>query len=304
MMSSENNQLLIIGCGLIGGSFALAAKKAGLVESVTGVDSSQEVLDQALQLGIIDTAMCSTDSTKGYTQALDSVLPDTNIILVAVPVSLIANIVIDLFQRGLSENCLIFDVGSVKHKIIEDVQAGLGRLPPAFIPVHPIAGSEQHGPAAASADLFSNRTVVFTPHSETSESALKQVRELWLACGAHVSELDSARHDQILAATSHLPHLLSFGLMAWLDKQHSDDVLEFAAGGLRDFSRIAESDPDMWANIFEDNAKNLVPQINELLQVILDIRTLIEKNDTAGLRECLSAARKARLRLIDKIGKA
>lgn len=303
-MSSENSQLLIIGCGLIGGSFALAAKGAGLVERVTGIDSSREALDQALQLGIIDAAICSTDSTKDYTHELDSVLPDTNIVLVAVPVSQIANIVIDLFQRGLPENCLVFDVGSVKHKIIEDVQSGLGRLPPAFIPVHPIAGSEQHGPTAASANLFSNCKVVFTPHSETSEPALKQLRGLWIACGAHVSELDSVRHDQVLAATSHLPHLLSFGLMAWLDKEHSDDILEFAAGGLRDFSRIAESDPKMWTGIFEDNAQNLIPQINELLQVLIDIRTLIEKKDTSELRERLSTARSVRLRLLEKIGKA
>ncbi len=303
-MSSEKSKLLIFGCGLIGGSFALAAKKAGLVELVTGIDSSHEALETALQLGIIDAAICSTDSAKDYSDKLDSVLPASNVILVAVPVSQIAKIIVDLFRRGLPKNCLIFDVGSVKRKIIEDVHSGLGRLPPNFIPVHPIAGSEQNGPAAASADLFLNRTVVFTPHPETSESALKQLRELWIACGALVSELDGVRHDQILAATSHLPHLLSFTLMTWLDKEHSDEVFDFAAGGLRDFSRIAESDPEMWASIFEDNARNLVPQVDALLQELLNIRMLIEKKDKSGLRKRLLDARNARLRLIKKIGKA
>jgi len=297
------SRMVLIGCGLIGSSFALAARNAGLVAHVTGIDSSQQVLDQALDLGITDVSICSAGNTADYERALDEVLSNAGVVLVAVPVSSIAAIVIDLFQRSLPAHCLVFDVGSVKHKIVGQVRSALGFFPSAYVPLHPIAGSEQHGPRAASAQIFRQRKVVLSPQRETADWAVKRARELWEACGAQVSELDSARHDQILAAISHMPHLLSFGLMAWLDREHSDDVLDYAAGGLRDFSRIAESDAEMWASIFKDNAQNVLPQIDELVATLLDIRVLIEQKDNSGLRERLDAARHARLRLIDKIGK-
>jgi len=296
-------RLIVIGCGLIGGSFALATKNAGLVKHVTAIDSSQQAVDQAMGLGIADATICSAGNSADFNRALDEALVNTEIVLVAVPVSFVAKILIDLFQRELPARCLVFDVGSVKHQIINQVTSTLGFMPPAYVPLHPIAGSEQHGPQAASADLFVRRRVVLTPQLETAAWALERARELWISCGAQISELDSARHDQILAATSHIPHLLSFGLMAWLDNKHSDEVLEYAAGGLRDFSRIAESDAEMWASIFEENAQNILPQIGELLENLEGIRDLIEQKDSTGLRRHLTAARDVRLRLIDKIGK-
>ena len=297
------SHLLVIGCGLIGCSFALAAKKVGLVEHVTGIDSSQQVLDQAKALGITDVSICSAENNAGYESALEQTLANADIVLVAVPVSSIAMLVVDLFQHSLPEQCLVFDVGSAKHRIISQIRSELGSLPPAYVPLHPIAGSEEHGPQAANAELFQQRRVVLTPQTETAEWAVELARQLWTACGAQISELDSARHDEILAATSHIPHLMSFGLMAWLDEAHSNEVLDYAAGGLRDFSRIAESDAEMWASIFEDNVQNVVPQFDALIDSLRDIKVLIEQKDSAGLRARLTAARNARLRLIDKIGK-
>ncbi|MBV1904970.1 MAG: prephenate dehydrogenase/arogenate dehydrogenase family protein [Pseudomonadales bacterium] len=317
-------RMLLVGTGLIGSSFALALKKANLVDNVVGVDTSAEALKEALDAGIIETSIFagalpagaikhasagaaheeSLDSdleNSRYLQELAATLVNIQIIVIAVPVSAIADVVVDIFATELAAGCVVFDMGSVKQSVITGVRDKLGQLPPAFVPVHPIAGSERHGATAARADLFFEHRVVMTPEPETGSWAVEQVRHLWTACGATVCELDAASHDQILAATSHLPHFIAFGFMSWLERSHSDNIFQYAAGGLRDFSRISGSDAQVWTSIFEENASELLPQIDELLVVLQDLKLLIENNNSSELSNRLDSARLARLDLLKAI---
>ena len=202
MKDTMLNKLVIIGVGLIGGSFALALRKAGLVRHITGLGRSRENLQHALELGIIDEA------TDNYSQALEK----ADLVLLAVPVGQTAGI-LERINPYLESQTIISDVGSTKQDVIAAARSSIPGHFKNFVPAHPIAGAELSGANAANADLFRDKNLILTPSDETDNDALESIKKLWQGCGAHISLMKPCRHDEILARISHLPHILAFALM-------------------------------------------------------------------------------------------
>lgn len=280
------NKLVIIGVGLIGGSFALALRKADLVKHVIGIGRSQQNLQRAIELGIIDEI--ATDMT--------SALHSADLVFLAMPVGQTAHIM-EKIAPHLQANTIITDAGSTKQDVIT---AARHHLPMQnrhhFVPGHPIAGTEQSGAQAAQADLCHDKHVILTPLPETSTQATEHVRQLWQACGAQVSIMPADEHDQILAATSHLPHLLAFTMMNHLNHitDHPENMLRFAGSGLRDFTRIASSSPEMWRDICLANRETLLRQIDGYQNELKALQEMLKNHDGEALEKFFSRARKIR----------
>ncbi|MDE0658895.1 MAG: prephenate dehydrogenase/arogenate dehydrogenase family protein [Gammaproteobacteria bacterium] len=257
--------LLLIGTGLVGGSFAKAAKTHAVFDRIVGVDRNRGALDRALELGIIDE--------------VDTSANNCDAVCVAVPVGAIAGHV-----RAAAARCAgpVFDVGSVKGAVVD----ALRPVPPNFVPCHPIAGSELQGPTAARADLFVDRTVVMTPVAETDDSALDAVRGYWTALGARVAVQTPASHDECFALVSHLPHLVAF---AFMDAASRAGPLDHAGNGFRDFVRIAGADVDVWTDILRANASRIRPRLDELLETLNHFRTAMDGGGES-LRHCIASA--------------
>ena len=265
-------KLAVIGVGLIGGSFALALKKAKAVSHVVGVGRSAANLKLAQERGIIDSI--ATDAG------------DADVVLVAAPVGQYPAI----FKSLQGSKAIITDAGSTKRDVV-----ALGRNLSRFVPGHPIAGAEKSGAAAASADLFRDRRVVLTPLRETDDAAVAKVEALWKACGARVSRMTAEEHDEVLAAVSHLPHLLAFGLVHEVAKRkNSEQLFSFAAGGFRDFTRIASSHPEMWRDICLANRDLLLSELKKYQGKVSAIEKLLQAGDGAALEKLFAEARQAR----------
>jgi len=265
-------KLAVIGVGLIGGSFALALKKAKAVSHVLGVGRSAANLKLAQERGIIDSI--ATDAG------------DADVVLVAAPVGQYPAI----FKSLQGSKAIITDAGSTKRDVV-----ALGRNLSRFVPGHPIAGAEKSGAAAASADLFRDRRVVLTPLRETDDAAVAKVEALWRACGARVSRMTAEEHDEVLAAVSHLPHLLAFGLVHEVAKRkNSEQLFSFAAGGFRDFTRIASSHPEMWRDICLANRDLLLSELKKYQGKVSAIEKLLQAGDGAALEKLFAEARQAR----------
>ena len=246
--------LIVIGTGLIGGSFALAAKKAHLVETVIGLDDDENALIEAKKLGVIDEMGVSAQQ------------PD--LVCVAIPTRGIADVVIDA-QRKYGPDVPIFDTGSVKAPVIEAFDS----VPANFVPCHPIAGSDRQGPAAAAADLFQDRTVVVTPLESTNASAVTVIEKAWSGVGARVIRQSPDQHDIDMATVSHLPHLVGFALVDLLANSNSETGLNDRIGdGFRDMTRIAGSDPTIWRHILTDNAGWVRKKLDELIRILETIQ--------------------------------
>ncbi len=249
----------MIGTGLIGGSFALAARRQGLFEGVVGIEPDGERGRRAVALGVVD-------------EVVAAVPDDAGAILLAGPSQTIAPWVIRLAGHAAT----VFDAGSVKAAVLDEVRASCGgTLPPRFVPCHPLAGSEQSGPDAADAGLFREAEVILTPVPETDPAALLRVSDWWRAVGARTSTMTADQHDAVLAVTSHLPHLLAFAYLQQVNGEH----LQHTAGGFRDFTRIGAADADMWAPIFRLNRKRLLAALDDLEQSLATVRALIENGD-------------------------
>jgi prephenate dehydrogenase len=278
------NKIVIFGVGLIGGSFALALRKANAVHEVVGFGRSAASLEQAKQLGIIDRI--------GDDAAHE--VADADLVLLATPVAQMP----ELFARiapHLGAHTLVTDGGSTKSDVVAAARANLGDKIAQFIPAHPIAGAEKSGAAAALADLYQGKKVVLTPLSENSKEAVARVRKAWELCGAVVSELTSQQHDEVFAAVSHLPHLLSFALVHDLaQRDNRDQLLSFAASGFRDFTRIAASSPEMWRDISLANRDALLREVKQYADELYVIHQALENNDAAKLEEIFSLAREVR----------
>lgn len=247
--------LAVVGLGLIGTSIALAARKAGLVNRVVGRDSRAENLTTAMQMNAVD-ASWETDFT-----------PD--LICIAVPTrSIVACVSESLEQCG--STAPIFDVGSVKKPILDQLQ----NVPKNFVPCHPIAGSEQRGPFAANASLFSGRTCIVTPVQDTRESSLKQVISFWRGLAMEVLETTPQQHDEILSMTSHVPHLLSMAFVLTVNELKLD-LNQYQGSGYRDFTRIAHANPSLWSDIFRDNATHIIPHLEEFQERVSELKDLI-----------------------------
>ena len=277
------NKLTLIGVGLIGGSFALALREAGLVREVVGVGRSAENLSAALGMYVIDA----------YTEPAQAV-QGADVVLLAVPVGQMGAMMTAIAPH-LASHTIVTDVGSTKQDVVALARANLTNHLAQFVPGHPIAGAEQSGVKAARGDLFRERNVVLTPLPETNPAAKELIAQLWQSCGAKVSEMAPAQHDEVFAAVSHLPHLLAFGLVDYIAAQaNAEQLFGFAASGFRDFTRIAGSSPEMWGDICLANRDALVQQLAGYEAELARIKQLIERGDGAALAQLFSAARDAR----------
>jgi prephenate dehydrogenase len=274
MPEPQFKKIVIFGVGLIGGSFALALRRANAVGELIGFGRSAETLRQAQQLGIIDRV------GKDYAE-----LADADLVLLATPVGQMADIMKRIAPH-LGPHTLITDGGSTKSDVVAAARANLGNKLAQFIPAHPVAGAEQSGAAAARADLYQGKKVVLTPLPENSAVAVARVRQAWELCGATVSELTAEQHDEVFAAVSHLPHLLSFTLVHDLAQRESRDLLlSFAASGFRDFTRIAASSPEMWRDICMANRDALLREVKQYADELYIVYQALENNDATKLEE-------------------
>jgi len=280
-------KVVVVGVGLIGGSFALALKAAAAVATVVGVGRSASNLSSARQLGIADRTwtqdQCWTDE-----------LIDADLVLLATPVGQIPAL-LALIAPALGAATVVTDAGSTKQDVIAAGRRHLGAALPRFVPGHPLAGTERSGAAAASDALFRDRTVILTPLAETSAEAQKRVADAWTACGGVVGTLEAARHDEIFAAVSHLPHALAFALVAQLAaRTDALDYFRYAATGFRDFTRLASSDPEMWRDVCLGNATALRRELSAYRAELDRLDALLVSADGDGLIALFERARVAR----------
>ena len=293
------NKLVVIGVGLIGGSFALALRKAELVTHITGVGRSTANMERARDLGAIDE----------IARDLPSALKDADVVFLAIPVGRTGEIM-EQIAPHLEPDTIVTDAGSTKQNVLAAARAHLAEHLPNFVPGHPVAGAELSGAGAANPNLFRDKNLVLTPIEETSVEALKRVTQLWQACGAQVSQMSARRHDEILAAVSHLPHVLAFALMYYIgaaghgsdvdnafstdDMIRSSELLRFAGSGFRDFTRIAASSPEMWRDICLGNREVLSRQIDAYQNELAALREMLARGDGDALERVFSDAREAR----------
>lgn len=278
------NRLAIIGVGLIGGSLSLALKKKHAVNEVVGYARSEATRQQALELGVIDHAAAS----------LAEAVKNADMVFVAVPMGAMSKVFDEMAEYLLPE-AIITDGGSAKTQVVADARQALGKHFSRFVPGHPIAGTEKSGPAAAFAELYQQHRVVLTPVADTAAAATARVKAMWQLVGAEVFEMEAEHHDTVLAATSHLPHILAFNLVGMLaEREDCDEVLRYAAGGFRDFSRIASSDAVMWRDICFGNREAILGLLAQYHQGMTRIEEAIRDGDGDYLIEVFERAKKAR----------
>ncbi len=274
--------LVVIGTGLIGGSFALALKSSKTIDRVVGIGRSMQNLARALELGVVDEI--------GDVTAVQ----DADLVLVAVPVAQMRSVLASIVPH-LTAATLITDAGSTKQDVIAAARQTLGAHFPRFVPAHPIAGGEKSGAESARDDLFEGKNVVLTPLAETDRDAVDQVRDVWLATGARVRDMLPEEHDRVLAAVSHLPHVLAFTLVDYISSKANADILfDFAAGGFRDFTRIAGSSPEMWRDIALANRAALLDEVTDYRRKLAEFERLLGENDGQALQDLFARAQTAR----------
>jgi len=277
-------KIVIFGVGLIGGSVALALKKKHPEVNIIGVGRLPAHLETALSLGLIDAAS---------TNIAEAVV-DADVILIATPVAQ-TPIILKSIQPHLSKNTIITDVGSTKSDVIACAKEILGPQNNQFIGGHPIAGAEKSGASAAKIDLFINKNVVLTPTEHTDDWVKNTITQLWLDCGAQVTQMPAKKHDEIFASVSHLPHLLAFTLVNDIaNHPNAAQLFSFAASGFRDFTRIAGSHPEMWRDIALANQNALLASLTRYQQALSSLKSLLENQDGDGLQALFEHASKAR----------
>ena len=283
-MAVAIEKLVVVGVGLIGASFALALKEAGAVRKVVGVGRSRANLEHAVAAGAID----ETAADPG-TAAVGA-----DFVLVATPVAAMGKAFASLATR-LAREAVVTDGGSTKRSVIAAARAGLGPRFDQFVPAHPIAGSDESGAASASAGLYRGREVILTPLAETLPEMVDRVRSAWQTCGARVTEMGAAEHDAVLAAVSHLPHLLSFALVRELTaRADAAGLLAHAGTGFRDVSRLAASNPEMWRDICLANRDALLGELRRYQDELARLGAALEQSDGEALERAFAAARAAR----------
>ena len=273
-------QLGLIGCGLMGGSFALALKRAGLVKRVVGYSKSPSTTERARQMGVIDVEAPS---------ALLAV-SGADIVLIAVPVSA-TEATFKAIRHLLTPNTLVMDVGSTKRDVVDAAQRVLRDQVGCFVPAHPITGKEVSGVEHADTNLYKGKQVILTPIESTLTAQLSKATTLWTALGCHVLQMSPQAHDAAYAAVSHLPHLLAFALMNSISGQsHGADYLSLAGPGFRDFTRIAASDPKVWRDILVSNRQELLAQSKIFQQALHSLENLMASNDGDSLERLIEQA--------------
>jgi prephenate dehydrogenase len=277
-------RVAVIGVGLIGGSFSLALKEKKLCRHVVGVGRSAANMTLALELGIVDSV--ETDPAAAVRGA--------DLVLVSTPVAQFSE-VMRAVEKSLEPGAIVTDAGSTKRDVVAAARAALGAKIAQFVPAHPIAGAEHSGAAAAKAGLFRDRRVVVAPLAENSERDIEAVSALWAAAGARVSRMTPQEHDEVFAAVSHLPHVLAFALVSDVSmRPNSAQLFDYAAGGFRDFTRIASSHPEMWRDICVANRDRLLHELHLYEEKLKDIGQMLEASDAPALEKLFADARAAR----------
>ncbi|MCK5814207.1 MAG: prephenate dehydrogenase/arogenate dehydrogenase family protein [Cocleimonas sp.] len=277
-------QLTIFGVGLIGGSLALALKEAGYCQQVVGCSRNSKHLQRAVDLGVIDR----------YTLDPAEAVKGADMILVAVPMGAMQTVFASIADH-IEEKAVMTDAGSAKGSVIAAVKAVFGEIPAQFVPGHPIAGREKSSVEAALADLYVDHKVILTPLEHTNLDAIQRVREMWQVAGAEVESLEVEQHDAVLAATSHLPHILAFSFVNSLaESAQSDKVFHYVAGGFKDFSRIASSDPVMWRDICLENKQAILSALDDYQQNLSNLSQLISNEESEALLEAFTRAKTER----------
>ncbi len=279
-------RLAIIGCGLMGGSLALALRAQGLVTHVAGFSASAGTRALALQLGVIDEAC---DSVAQAVRGAD-------VVLLAVPVQA-TEASLAAMAPHLHAQALVMDVGSTKQDVVAAARRTLGSALPRFVPAHPVAGKEVAGVAHADATLYQDRHLILTPLPETDPAGLERARALWTAVGSHVSQLDPQLHDAAMAAVSHLPHLAAFALVNAVARQPQGALfLSLAGPGFRDFSRIAASAPSVWRDILLANRTEVLQQAALMRQALTELEAAMQDDDGSRLTSLIDEASQTRSR--------
>jgi prephenate dehydrogenase len=282
-------RIVIFGVGLIGGSFALGLKKAGVVKEIVGVGRRRETLERAQSLCIID-AMGDVSSVK-----------QADLVLLATPVAQIEALLAQIAPH-LQAGTVVTDAGSTKTDVVQAARAALGDKIHQFVPGHPIAGREQNGPEAALPDLYQGKKVVLTALAENADASVAKVAAAWEYCGANIHRLTAEEHDAVFAAVSHLPHLLAYALVDDIAARDNASLLfQYAASGFRDFTRIAGSSPEMWRDISLANRNALLAELDAYTAQLAQLRALLAAADGAGLEQMYTRAQSARLSWIAAI---
>lgn len=278
------DRVAIIGLGLIGGSLARALRRASLCGSITGYGRRETALQQAVEHGVIDH----------YSLDVPEAVDGADVVVLATPLSTTENLM-RAMNEGLKPDCIVTDVGSAKGVVVAAARNALAGRLPFFVPAHPIAGTEQSGVEASFAELFEDHVVIITPLAETDRDAREKIAAMWRGTGARVVELDVEHHDEVLAATSHLPHVLVYTLIDCLARmQDKQEIFDYAAGGFADFTRVASSSPEMWRDICLANSTSLLAVLDRFEQHLDRARQAIASGEGEKLTEIFSRARQAR----------
>ena len=289
-MNHSFERVCIVGLGLIGGSVGLAMKRSNISNQITGYARSNSTLERAIELGLVDKV---EDNLK-------DAVNDCDLVILATPLSAFKKLVEEM-SPFLKKNCIITDTGSAKLSVIEDLS---GILPSnvEFVPGHPIAGTEESGPDAGFAELFDNRWCILTPTDDNSSHAVDLVREFWESIGSKVEIMDPLHHDKVLAITSHIPHLIAFNIVGTannLANVTEKEVVKYSAGGFRDFTRIAASDPKMWSDIFTYNSEAVLEMLELFSNDLAKLKSAVIKKDSDLLFSNFEKTREVRKNIID-----
>lgn len=278
------NKLVIFGVGLIGGSLALALREANYCKEIVGCGRNAAQLQKAIDLGVIDS----------YSLDPQAAVQGADVVLLSVPMGAMQAI-LEQIKDALPANCILTDAGSTKGSVVDQVNAVMGLDYTQFVPGHPVAGREKSGVEAAVVDLYEGRRVILTPDQHTNPCAVEVVAAMWEVTGALVEQMPVEMHDQVLAATSHLPHVLAFSLVdTLLNMPQQEDILRYAAGGFRDFTRIASSDPVMWRDICLYNKTAILDMIQALQSNLTEFAGLIDEQNGEALYQRMTKAKQAR----------
>lgn len=272
----------IVGLGLIGGSFAMDVRRLGLAKRILGYDNNSEYRAEITSRNLVDY----------LADAPDEKLAEAQLVVFAVPVKAFAEVLSNI-RPHLSTSVILTDTGSVKSPLLKlmrtPIYSGI-----SFVGGHPIAGSENFGPRAARGNLFAGKRCILTPETDTDRDVVRTVCEMWESMGSMVSEMDAEDHDQMFASVSHLPHLLAYASIQAIADSSTPEALSHSGAGLKDFSRIASSSPEMWADIFLENQENLLSRMNTFKDVVVKIEDAIKRNDKKKLIELLAKAKTER----------
>ncbi len=284
------NHLCVIGVGLIGGSFARAVRAEDVCNRITGVGRNLDNLQKAVDLGVIDDFSFDVKNSAQH----------ADFIMISTPVGSYKEILSEL-KDVWSDKAVYTDAGSTKQSVADSLIDIFGKIPENFVPGHPIAGAENSGVLASRDDLFKDKQVILTPLKNTRKSALDLVRAVWQAIGSSVSDMELSHHDKVLAETSHLPHILAYTLVDLLNqKDEKREVFKYAAGGFKDFTRIASSDPRMWVDICDANRNEIISLIDQFSLELTKVSNLLHEKKTGELLTMFKRARQARERFLEQ----